>query len=241
VKKADFKKKNSKEGETVRPTNFSIHRPVLDEVGDFLSALIVEFIHYRFIRNDNKPVWLKTDWMHEKLPYISRSGLAKKIKKLVKDGHIIGKKGEGRHYHKLWYSPSADMLEIFREKGLANTAKVYYNLEMAEENLEAAVIYATFLSLLKVDDKLVIDTQKLVEGSGLSVNKVRKAVKWLIDNKKIESQIGFGNKRTVWLPPNTNKRQIDMKAYLTGQLPTESYTHFGPAEDEPTEIYPHEE
>jgi len=87
----------------------------------------------------------------------------------------------------------------------------------------------------------MIDTQKLVEGSGLSLNKVRKAVKWLIDQKKIQAKTGFGNKKTVWLPPKSSKQQIDLKAYLSGELPSESYSHFDPAEDEPTEVYPHEE
>ena len=266
AKKAALKKKSSKQGDAKRPANFSIHRAVLDEAGDFLSALIVEFIHYRVSKNANKPVWLKIDWIHEKLPYISRSGIAKKVKKLAKDGHIIEKKGKGRQYHKCWYSPSTEMREACRgEIDLTTNAKVYYNLDMAEENLEASVIYATILNLLKVKvedgqyekgehgtledareigrvgDKLVIDTKKFVEGSGLSLNKVRKAVKWLIDHKKIKAKTGFGNKRTVWLPPKINKNQVDLKAYLSEELPTESYSHFDPAKDEPTEVYPHKE
>jgi hypothetical protein len=87
--------------------------------GDFLSALIVEYIHYRFVRNDKKPVWLKIDWIHERLPYISRSGLAKKLKKLVSEGHIIEEKGEGSRYHKCWYSPSADMCEACSGKSMS--------------------------------------------------------------------------------------------------------------------------
>jgi hypothetical protein len=245
--------------------NVSIHRAVLDRTHDFLSALIVELIHYRFIKNDNKPVWLKIDWIHEKLPYISRAGLAKKLDKLVNDGEIIVKKGEGRHYHKCWYSLSPIMLEIFNGEGLVDTSKVYYNLEMAEENLDASVIYATISNLLKLDegiyesprslknhkfivgrdygrvhDKLLLDYKKLADGSGLSLSQVRKAVKWLIKNKKIEAKSVFGNKKNVWLPPDSAKKIADLETYLKGELPTESYSHFDPSEDEPTEKYPHE-
>jgi hypothetical protein len=261
MKKADSIKKRKKQGDANRPANFSIHRAVLDSTGDFLSAVIVEFIHYWFVRNDRKKQWLRIDFIHEQLPYISRAGLAKKVKKLVKEGHIIMEKGQGRHYHKCFYTPSDDMCEACSGKiALGTNAKVYYNWDMAEENLEAAVVYATIRSLLKVSvnhgqfekmdngtriledaskigrvgDKLIIDTQKMVEGSGLSLNQVRKAVKWLIDHKKIEAKTGFGNKRTVWMPPNTSTS-------LSSELPTESYSHFDPAEDEPTEVHPHKE
>jgi len=78
----------------------------------------------------------------------------------------------------------------------------------------------------------LLDYAKLAEGSGLSVNKVRKAVKWLIDNKKIEARKVFGNKRRVRLPAEAEE--------LRGQeLPTESYFHVEPAGDDPTESYPH--
>jgi hypothetical protein len=91
--------------------NLSIHRAVLDAVGDMLGAIIVEYINYRFEKNGKKPVWLKIDWILEALPYLSRSGIAKKLDKLVKDGHIIKKEGEGKHSHKVWFSPSKDMRE----------------------------------------------------------------------------------------------------------------------------------
>ncbi len=51
-----------------------------------------------------------------------------------------------------------------------------------------------------------LDYSKLVEGSGLSIGKVRGAVKWLIANKKIEARKVFGNKTIVkLLTPNIPK------------------------------------
>lgn len=47
--------------------------------------MIIEFINYRFTKNGKAPVWLKTDWFHKNMPYISRSGMAKKMSKLVKE------------------------------------------------------------------------------------------------------------------------------------------------------------
>jgi hypothetical protein len=227
--------------------NLSVRREVLDAVGDFLSALIVELINYRFIKNDKKPVWLKIDWIHDKLPYITRSGLAKKLDKLIRDGHIIKKEGEGRHYHKIWFSPSPDMREACAGKGIhLHSGKVYYNPKLAEENIEASVIYAAIGNLLKVeeagytdsrggrvvvgrelgrvDDKLLLDYSKLAEGSGLPISKVRKAVKWLIDNRKIAARSVFGNKKQVWVPPTSAARQAEE------ELPSESYPHT-PEED----------
>ena len=217
------------------PRNVSIHRAVLDTVGDFLSALIVELIHYRFVKNDRKRVYLQIDWLHEKLPYISRAGLDKKLNKLVRDGHIIKTKGEGRHYHKCWYSPSTEM----REACTGNGAKVYFNLDLAEKNLEASVVYAAIVNLLKLGDELTLNTQKLVEGSGLSIGKVRKAVNWLIKNKWIVARKTFGNKLIVSLFRNHRLNPAELKAYLTHQQPTESYPHFDQTEDEPTERNPH--
>src|SRR5665213_2589561 len=206
--------------------NLSVQRAVLDAAGDFLSAVIVEFINYRVIKNAGKPVWLQIDWIHDGLPYISRSGLAKKLDKLVTAGHIIKKEGEGRQSHKCWYSPSPDMAEACAGKGIQmNSGKVYYNPNMAEQHLEAGVVYAAIINLLKmeegpqpnaregrliigrdygrVDDKLTLDYKKLAEGSGLSIGKVRKAVKWLIENRKIGAKSIFGNKRQVWVPPTS--------------------------------------
>jgi hypothetical protein len=210
--------------------NYSIHRAVLDVTGDFLAALVVEFIHYRFIKNDRKPVWMKIDFIHKNLPYISRAGLAKKLKKLITDGHILETKGKGRQYHKCWYAPSPDMREACSDTN-TSSGKVYYNKELAKEDVEASVIYATITHLLNVDDKLMLDTAKLVEGSGLSLGQVRRAVKWLIDNKKIEAKKVFGNKREVSIPANAIMEEAD--------VPTESYHHFDPADDEPTERFPH--
>jgi hypothetical protein len=183
----------------------------------------------------------------------------------VKEGEIIMKKGEGRHYHKCFYSPSPTMLRIFKGEGLVDTAKVYFNLEMAEDDLEASVIYATISNLLKLeegiyesprslkngkfivgkdygrdDDELLLDYQKLADGSGLSSSQVRKAVKWLIKNKKIVAERAFGNKKRVWLPPNSAQKVADLEAYLKGELPTESYPHFDPSEDEDSESNLHE-
>jgi hypothetical protein len=234
--------------------NVSIHRDVLATTQDFLSAVIVEFIHYRYLKNDRKPVWLKIDWIREKLPYISRAGLAKKLKKLVKDGHIVMKKGEGRHYHKCFYSPSEDMIEACSGGSpLSDTSKVYYNLDLAEKNLEASVIYAAIINLLRteerptekirgikgrvgldygrVEDKLLLDYKKLAEGSGLSLSKVRKGVKWLIDKGLIDAKNVFGNKRLVSLPSEDDVKPTDLESYLSEQLPTESYPHVDPEED----------
>ncbi len=235
--------------------NLSIHRAVLDTTQDFLSALIVEFIHFRFVQNDRKPVWLKIDWIHEELPFISRSGLAKKLKKLIKDGDIIVRKGEGRHYHKIWFSLSSYMLEAFSDASIQfRSGKVYYNVELAAQNLEASVVYAAIVNLLRmvegpqekaregkliigreygrVGDELLLDYAKLAEGSGLSINKVRKAVRWLIEKKKIEARKVFGNKRRVKLPADTIPKPGDLKSY-SGELPTESYPHSS-AEEDPT-------
>ena len=230
--------------------NVSIHREVLDATQDLLNALIVEHIYYRFNKNDKKPVWLKINWIREKLPYISRSGLAKKLKKLVKDGHIIVKRGEGRYYHKCWYSLSADMREACSGEGI-EARKVYYNPDIAEKHLEASVIYAAIVNLLKVEEyplkklkgskikvgsqygrvenKLLLDYQKLAEGSGLSLSKIRKAVNWLIDNKKIEAKNVFGNKRLVWLPSDTTVTPAG------DELLTESYPHAATEGEDPTE------
>jgi len=244
---------------TVGFLNVSIHREVLTATRDFLSAVIIEFIHYRVIRNDKKPVWLKIDWILDALPYISRAGLAKKLDKLVEDGHIIKKAGEGRHYHKCWYRLSPEMREYCSGKSLADSSKVYYNLEIAKVNLESAVVYATIVSLLKVeelplqkvrglkkkigadhgrtDNGLLLDYTKLAEGSGLSIGKIRKAVRWLIENKKIEAKSVFGNKRIVSLPADTLVQPGDLKSYFADELPTESYPHGNPGEDEPTESH----
>ena len=251
--------KNSKRRLQKSPLlNLSMPRCILRATGDVLSTLIFELIHYRFIKNDKKPVWLKLDWIHERLPYMSRSGLAKKLKKLVKDGHIIEKKGEGRHYHKCWYRPDPDALRRVMGGDDAK-AKVYYNQDMAEENLEASVIYAAIISLLKiqddspmprrgtklkigvfngrVDDAVLLDYGKLVDGSGLTLNRVRKAVAWLIKHKKLESKKLFGNKRLVSLPADTIIKPSDWESYFADQPPTESFLHWPP--DDPTE-YPHE-
>ena len=56
-------------------------------------------------------------------------------------------------------------------------------------------------------------------------------MKWLIDNEKIKAKKVFGNKRLVSLPANVIMQD--------GDIPTESYHHFGPADDEPTEGFPH--
>ena len=240
--------------------NVSIHREVVDLVGDFLSAVIVEHIHYRVIKNDKKRVWLQIDWIHKQVPYISRSGLAKKLKKLVLAGHIIEKEGEGRHYHKRWYSLSTDLREACNGKGM-DPSKVYYNLDIAKKHLEAGVIYATIVNLLKVreeptrklkhsikvgrelgrvNDKLLLNYTKLVEGSGLTLSKVRKAVRWLIDHKKIVAKKVFGNKFLVSLPANILIHPADWESYLSDDLPTECFHHFEPGEEElPTESYPH--
>ena len=220
--------------------NLSVQREVLDGVGDFLSALIVELINYRFTQNDKKPVRLKIDWIHEKLPYITRSGLAKKLGKLMKGGHIIVKRGEGRHYHKLWFSPSTSMREACAGKSVGS-GKVYYNPDVAEQHLEASVVYAAIVNLLRregleldgVDNNLTLDYAKLAEGSGLSISKVRKAVKWLIENRKIDAKNIFGNKRQVWVPTTSAAEPAD------DELPTESYPHTGNEGEPPTESYPH--
>jgi DNA-binding HxlR family transcriptional regulator len=239
--------------------NVSIHREVLTATQDFLSAVIIGYIHYRVIKNDRKPVWLKVDWILDALPYISRAGLAKKLDKLVEDGHIIKKAGEGRHYHKCWYSLSPEMREYCSGKSLADSAKVYYNEEIAKDNLEAAVVCATIVNLLKVeevplvkvrglkkkvgmdhgrtDNALLLDYTKLAEGSGLTIGKIRKAVRWLIEKKKIQAKSVFGNKRVVSLPADTLVQPVDLRGYSADELPTESYPHGNPGEDEPTECY----
>ena len=75
--------------------NYSIYRRVLAATGDFVSALIVHYISYMFRKNDNKELYLKTDTLHRNFPNISRAGLDKKLNKLVRDGHIIKRKGVG--------------------------------------------------------------------------------------------------------------------------------------------------
>jgi hypothetical protein len=116
---------------------------------------------------------------------------------------------------------------------------VYFNLDLAEKNLEASVVYAAIVNLLKLGDELTLNTQKLVEGSGLSIGKVRKAVNWLIKNKWIVARKTFGNKLIVSLFRNHRLNPAELKAYLTHQQPTESYPHFDQTEDEPTERNPH--
>lgn len=193
--------------------NLSIHRQVLELAGDLVSAMIAEFICYRYIKNDKKKVFLKTDWIYEALPpYLSRAAIAKKLDKLTAgtDPLIIKEKGKGRYYHKCWYTPSKEVLEGYRWK---EGQKVYYNKEMAAEHLEASVVYATIINLLKLEDgwweklehgrdgeKLTLDTQKLTEGSGMTAYAIRRGVKWLKDNKRIETRKKFGNKLEVWLP-----------------------------------------
>ena len=132
-----MKKINKPSAQRPPQLNLSMPRRALQATGDVLSALIFELIYYRFTKNDKKPVFLKIDWIHEKLPYISRSGLAKKLKKLVSDGHIIETKGKGRHYHKCWYSPAPDALQDGDSMSDGDdTTKVYYNLDMAADNLD---------------------------------------------------------------------------------------------------------
>lgn len=192
----------------------------------------------------------------DKLPYISRSGLGKKLKKLEDAGRITVKRGEGRHYHKVWYSLAPSAREAIRNGG----TKVYYNLEMAKENLEASVVYATIISLLKVqdrasvkvrgikklvgffvqrvdEDKLLLDYELLAEGTGLPTRKIRKAVKWLIDNKKIVAKKTFGNKKLVSLPESVVVKPWELKQYFAEELPTECYPHALPDNDLPTELY----
>ncbi len=211
--------------------NYSVYRRVLAATGDFVSALIVHYINYMFGKNDNKEFHLKTDTLHRNFPNISRAGLDKKLNKLVRDGHIIKRKGVGRHYHKCWFSPSTEMREACAGQGI-DVAKVYYNLEMSYKNHDASIVYAAITNLLKTGDKLLLNYQKLSEGSGLSIAKVRKAVAWLIKNKKIEAKGVFGNKKSVSLPEGTVKRIVDLKAYLTTELPTESHPHVGDDEDQ---------
>ena len=241
--------------------NVSIPRSVLDSVqGDFLSALIIDYIHFRCFRGDRKPTWLKLDWIHDALPYISRSGLDKKLKKLVRDRHILVRRGEGKHYHKVFYSPSPDIWQAYSKEGTPlDAGKVYYNLKIAGQNIEASVVYAAIVNLLRVGeggyatdskfvdgrelgrvgDELQLDTAKLVEGLGLSVSKVRKAVAWPIEKKHIEARAVFGNKRTVKLPTAKIPKPGEVAAYLEGELPTECYPHLDQFEEEPTEANPH--
>ena len=200
-------------------------------------------------------MWLKIDWIRERLPYISRAGLAKKLAKLERDGHIIVVRGKGRHYHKSWYSPSPQLLEDIGGMGLSgDKAKVYYNPGMAKEHLAASVVYAAIVKLLRtkdhepvkrkgaklmidefngrVDDGVLLDYAKLAAGSGLTIYQVRRAVRWLIVQKMIEAKTGFGNKRLVRLPANAPVNPAD--------LPSESFLHEPPEQDDPTECYPHE-
>jgi len=226
--------------------NVSIYRDVLSATeGDVLGALIVDFICYRYRRNHQKPVWLKTDWISEALPYISRAGLAKKLQKLAKNGLIIIKKGEGRLYHKCFYSPSPDMIEACCGEG-EDGAKVYYNQIVAKMNLDASVVYATIVSLLKqkvdeirneygrkvwvgpmgrMEDKVMLNYELLAEGSGLTLRKVRKAVRWMIKKKLLEEKRVFGNKRFVSLPADTPIKLTDLKVSNYIEPPTESFPH----------------
>ena len=164
------------------------------------------------------------------MPYLSRSGIAKKLDKLVKDGHIIKKEGEGKHSHKVWFSPSKDMRAACAGDDPLAAGKVYYNPHLSEEHLDAGVVYAAITNLLKVNaGELVLDYEKLVEESGLTLSKVRKAVRWLIENKKIDAKRGFGSKYRVKLPPNQVEQPGDLGAYLRGEPATES---FHPTSDE---------
>jgi hypothetical protein len=220
--------------------NVSVRREVLDAAGDLLGALIIQFIHYCFKLNGRKPVWLKIDAIHRIVPLISRSAVDKKLNKMVKAGHIVKKEGEGRHYHKVWYSPSPAMIEACAGQGVhMQSGKVYYNPRLAEDNPKASVVYAAIVNLLKPrpgiqqGETLVLDYAKLVEGSGLPINQVRKAVKWLIEHKKFEAKSVFGNKKKVWLPPNPGIPTTDSQSDLAHELPTESYPHT--PEEDPTE------
>ena len=230
-------------------TNVSIPRGLVELTGNFLEALIIEHIHYRILKNNGKPVWLKLDWVCEKLPYISRSGMHKKVIKLQNSKFINIKKGVGRDAHKVWYSLPPETRDICRGKSSEySDSKVYYNPEMAKENLEASVVYATIISLLKVkkpvdskprsaDHQLLLDNAKLVEGTGLSIRSIRRAVKWLIDNKKIMSKITMGNKKLVSFPFDMVVKPYDLEGYLSSDLPSECYDQ---SQDElPTESYPH--
>jgi len=190
--------------------NLSIHREVLRLAGDLVSAMIAEYICYRFSKNNNKKVWLKTDWIYEALPYLSRAAIAKKLDKMTagKKPLIAKEKGEGRFYHKCWYTPSDGLLAGYQDNDiLMERGKVYYNKEMAADHLEASVVYATIINLLKLEDglgdKLTLDTGKLAEGSGLTPYAIRRGIKWLKDNKRIETRKKFGNKLEVWLPKPT--------------------------------------
>jgi hypothetical protein len=133
---------------------------------------------------------------------------------------------------------------------------------MAKQNLEASVVYAAIVNLLKVeedpmrkvrgikkkighhygrtDDALLLDYQKLSEGSGLTIRKVRKAVRWLIDNEKVVAKKVFGNKQLVSLPPDTVVQPADLESYFSQELPTECFPHADPAEEPPTECFPHQ-
>jgi hypothetical protein len=220
--------------------NVSVRREVLDAAGDLLGAKIIEFIHYCFNKNGKKPVWLKIDAIHRIVPQISRSAVDKKLNKLVKAGHIVKKEGEGKHYHKVWYSPSPAMIEACGGQGIQmQPGKVYYNPRLADENVNASVVYAAIANLLKPrpgiqqGETLVLDYAKLADGSGLSIGEVRKAVKWLIEHKKFEAKNVFGNKKKVWLPPNPGIPTTDPQSDLAHELPTESFPH-APEED-PTE------
>lgn len=226
--------------------NLSIHREILRIAGDLVSAMIVEYICYRFDKNDNKKVWLKTDWIHKAVPFVSRAAIAKKLKKLSCGSHplIQKEKGQRRHYHKCWYTPSSQALAAYRDETIGMLrGKVYYNKGLAEQNLEASVIFATILSLLKipegiwerseygrVENKLILDTNKLKEGTGLTMHKVRSAINWLIHNKKIDAKKTFGNKWVVTLP----------KMNSLDQSPTESFLHEDADNELPTECFPHD-
>lgn len=234
--------------------NVSVSRAVLNITQDFIKTLIIEYIYYMYRLNHNKPVYLKTDTIHNKVPFISRSGLAKKILKLALDKHIVMKKGEGRQYHKVWYSLSPELYEACEGKGEVDT-KVYYNVGLADANIEASVVYATIISLLKprqansrtkatseeaesANNTLTLDTKKLVEGTGLSIARVRRAVSWLIDNKMVKAKKVFGNKLEVSLPMEYVVAITDREAYFNDDPPTESYPHDAP-EEPPTESFKH--
>lgn len=99
------------------------------------------------------------------------------------------------------------------------------------------MVYAAIANLLKprpgvkLGETLVLDYEKLAEGSGLSIKQVRKAVKWLIENRRIEAAKVFGNKRKVWLPPNPGIPTTDTPQ----DLPTESFPHTGHEKEDLTE------
>ena len=250
VKPPPTTKKSEKLVKSLGLTNVSIPRGLVSLTGNFLEALIIEYIHHRIRKNAGKPVWLKLDWFCDFLPYISRSGMHKKLTKLQDSNFIIVKKGTGRHAHKVWFSLHPDTRDICLGKSSEHgDAKVYYNPEVAKENLEASVVYATIISLLKVpkpvdskprsaNHQLLLDNAKLVEGTGLSIRSIRRGVKWLIDHKKIMAKTTLGNKKLVSFPSDMMVKPVDLDGYFSTDLPSECYDQ---SQDElPTESYPHD-